>query len=270
MGEVSNMFQKEPILAAFDRYVEQFDKAVPGITSKQLHSHIVSQLCEKLAAKLGWNGHDVQLAWVMGLLHDIGRFEQARRYHTFIDYQSMDHARFGAIYLFEYGHIRDFVPASTDDEVLELSIRFHSAYEIPADVTGRSRIFCQLLRDADKIDLFRVYSGYLEHPETVWQVSLDDLGAQDLSPAVFREALEGRLVHTRKKRTALDFFVGCLCQIFDMTFMPSLEEVLAQGYYNQLLDFRAKKPESEKQLARIREKCKEKLAEQGLVPCALL
>jgi putative nucleotidyltransferase with HDIG domain len=93
--EVSTMFQKESIQAAFDRYVDQFDRATPGIASKQLHSHIVSRLCEKLAAKLGWSEHDVQLAWVMGLLHDIGRFEQARRYHTFIDYKSMDHARYG-------------------------------------------------------------------------------------------------------------------------------------------------------------------------------
>lgn len=255
------MFQKESIQAAFDRYVDQFDRATPGIASKQLHSHIVSRLCEKLAAKLGWSGHDVQLAWVMGLLHDIGRFEQARRYHTFIDYKSMDHARYGVVYLFEYGHIRDFVPASTDDEVLEQAILFHSAYEIPASVTGRSRIFCELLRDADKIDLFRVYAGYLAHPETVWQVSLEDLGTQALSPAVFQEALEGKLVHTRKKRTALDFFTGCLCQIFDMTFQPSLEEVREQGYYQKLLDFRATNPESEKQLALIREKCKEKLVE---------
>ncbi len=255
------MFQKEPILAAFDRYVDQFDKKTPGIASKQLHSHIVSQLCEKLATALAWSEHDTQLAWVMGLLHDIGRFEQARRYHTFLDYKSMDHARFGVIYLFESGPIRDFVPASTDDEVLELSILFHSAYEIPASVTGRSRLFCELLRDADKIDLFRVYAGYLEHPETVWQVSLDDLGTQDLSPAVFQEALEGKLVHTRKKHTALDFFVGCLCQIFDMTFEPSLAEVREQGYYQKLLAFKATNPESEKHLALIREKCREKLAE---------
>lgn len=71
------MFSKEPIQAAFDRYVDQFDKATPGIASKQLHSHIVSQLCESLARSLGWSEHDIQLAWVMGLLHDIGRFEQA-------------------------------------------------------------------------------------------------------------------------------------------------------------------------------------------------
>ena len=45
--------------------------------------------------------------YVLGLLHDIGRFEQARRFHTFIDYKSMDHARYGVWYLFEQGHIRD-------------------------------------------------------------------------------------------------------------------------------------------------------------------
>lgn len=38
---------------------------------------------------------DIDLAWLIGILHDIGRFEQLRRYQTFFDYRSMDHAKYG-------------------------------------------------------------------------------------------------------------------------------------------------------------------------------
>ena len=36
---------------------------------------------------------------VIGLLHDIGRFEQEAQYHTFNDFKSMDHGDYGAEYL---------------------------------------------------------------------------------------------------------------------------------------------------------------------------
>lgn len=101
------MLDKQSVSAAFDRYVSQFNPDTPGILSKQRHSRTVSVLCETLARQLGWLRKDQDLAWVLGLLHDIGRFEQARRFHTFIDYKSMDHARYGVWYLFEKGHIRD-------------------------------------------------------------------------------------------------------------------------------------------------------------------
>lgn len=250
------MLDKLSVSAAFDRYVSQFDPDTPGILSKQRHSRIVSGLCETLARQLGWSQEEQELAWVLGLLHDIGRFEQARRFHTFIDYKSMDHARYGVWYLFEQGHIRDFLPDPEPerDRILELAILWHNAYAVPAGVTGKARDFALLLRDADKIDLFRVYAGYLDHPEQVWQVSLEDRGSQAISPGVMEEALAGKLVHTEKKKTALDFFTGCLCQLFDITCAPSLVLVRQQGYFRKLLDFQPGNPESARQLDQVKER----------------
>ena len=139
---------------------------------------------------------------MLGLLHDIGRFEQARRFHTFIDYKSMDHARYGVWYLFEQGHIRDFLPDPEPerDRILELAILWHNAYAVPAGVIGKARDFALLLRDADKIDLFRVYAGYLDHPEQVWQVSLEDLGSQAISPGSWKKPWPGNWSTRRRKR----------------------------------------------------------------------
>lgn len=253
------MMDKQAVSAAFDRYVSLFDPDTPGILSKQRHFRIVCGLCGTLARALGWSREDQDLAWVLGLLHDIGRFEQARRFHTFIDYKSMDHARYGVWYLFEQGHIRDFLPEPEPerDKILELAILWHNAYAVPGGVTGRARDFSLLIRDADKIDLFRVYAGYLDHPEQVWQMSLKDLGRQEISPKVLAEALEKKLVHTEVKKNALDFFTGCLCQIFDFTYAPSLALVRQQGYYQKLLDFQPGNPQSARQLDRVKEKIHE-------------
>ena len=141
------MFQKESIQAAFDRYVT----SSTGPCSGDRHEAAPFPHREPLVRETGRAIEVERAGCPAGLGHGAAPRHRpvrnrARRYHTFIDYKSMDHARYGVVYLFEYRHIRDFVPASTDDEVLEQAILFHSAYEIPASVTGRSRIFCELLR----------------------------------------------------------------------------------------------------------------------------
>ena len=58
------------------------------------------------AQRLGLNQEQVNLATAIGLLHDIGRFEQVRLYHTFNDGKSVNHAEIGVKILFEDGLIR--------------------------------------------------------------------------------------------------------------------------------------------------------------------
>lgn len=97
------------VVSQFTRYVQGFDQKEEGVRLKYAHSLRVSGLCEQIALSLDLSQDDVDLAWLIGVLHDIGRFEQLREYHTFVDYRSMDHAKYGAHYLFADGHIRDFL-----------------------------------------------------------------------------------------------------------------------------------------------------------------
>ena len=100
----------------------------------------------------------------------------------------------------------------------------------------------------------RARRRYLELKEKGTEVSLEDLGSQAISPGVMEEALAGKLVHTEKKKTALDFFTGCLCQLFDITCAPSLVLVRQQGYFRKLLDFQPGNPESARQLDQVKER----------------
>ena len=64
--------------AAFEAYVEPYDIANPRIALKVAHTYRVAAIAERIAAAEGWPAADVDLAWLCGLLHDIGRFEQLR------------------------------------------------------------------------------------------------------------------------------------------------------------------------------------------------
>ena len=170
--------------AAFEAYVEPYDIANPRIALKVAHTYRVAAIAERIAAAEGWPAADVDLAWLCGLLHDIGRFEQLRLWDTFRDAGSASHAALGEAVLAGSdpagvpanapaladpaparhpscplpgsGALRSFVDASPDDVLILASVAQHSAFRVEAGLDARTVAFCDLARDADKVDILRV------------------------------------------------------------------------------------------------------------------
>ena len=94
---------------AFKAYVEKYNIENINIRLKIDHTYRVAQFCERISKSLTENAADIELAWLLGLLHDIGRFEQLKRYNTFVDKDSIDHADLGADILFSNGLIYEFI-----------------------------------------------------------------------------------------------------------------------------------------------------------------
>ena len=243
----------DKISQAFTHYVRTFDLKDPGVQLKYAHSIRVSENCRVIGESLGLSQSDVDLTWAMGLLHDIGRFEQLRQYHTFSDGRSMNHAAYGARYLFQEGHIRDFLAETTYDDLLEEAIRQHSAYELGGPLTERQRLFCQLLRDGDKVDIFRVYAQYAHKLPIIWNATWEELLTAPVTPEVMAAARQRHSIRTALKKTPMDYFMGGLCMVFDLVYPKSRQLVQEQGYYAKLLAVHSKNPESEKCLAEVRE-----------------
>ena len=87
--------------AAFDAYVAPYDAGNPRVALKIEHTLRVAELAEEIARAQGFTPAGIDLCWLAGLLHDIGRFEQLRRWDTFNDRASADHAVIGVDVLFE-------------------------------------------------------------------------------------------------------------------------------------------------------------------------
>lgn len=75
----------------FLNYTKKYDLSNENIKRKQLHSLRVMQISENIARSLNLNEEGVTLAMLIGLLHDIARFEQYTQYQTFKDFISFDH-----------------------------------------------------------------------------------------------------------------------------------------------------------------------------------
>lgn len=244
---------RKNILDTFKSYVDGFCGIGPGVNLKYAHSLRVAALSERIAQSLSMEKEDIDLAWLIGILHDIGRFEQLRRYQTFFDYRSMDHAKYGVHVLFEEGHIKDFIASSEENDVIRAAIGEHNVYEVRGDLSKQELHFARLIRDADKLDIFRVYVMYREKNINVWNVDWSDLEKQSISDSVIAQARARRLVKTQSKATFMDFYVGALCFYFDLNFPISRKIAWEEGNYAKLLDFHSQNPESEQKLDEIRE-----------------
>ena len=143
-------------------------------------------LCERIAVSEKLSQEDISLAWLCGMLHDIGRFEQIKNYGTFIDADSIDHALLGAEILFDEGKIQDYLEQPSDElcAFLRRVISCHSAYRVPKDYDERTKLFADILRDADKIDILKVN---VEVPlEEIYNVSTDDLMQAEFTKEVMQ------------------------------------------------------------------------------------
>ena len=103
------IIDRERVKNTFAEYTSGYNATDPKIKLKIDHTYRVAELCELIARDLKLDEYETDVAWLTGMLHDVGRFEQIRRYNTFNDAQSVDHANFGANLLFKEGLIDTYV-----------------------------------------------------------------------------------------------------------------------------------------------------------------
>lgn len=246
---------RQKALCAFADYVKDYNAEDPKVRLKIDHTYRVAGFCQRIAGSLELPREEIDIAWLCGLLHDVGRFEQLRNYGTFIDAQSIDHAMYGAEILFDQGRIRDYVADCSEDDFLRKVVSCHSAYRIPEEYDERTVLFSNILRDADKVDILRVN---VETPlEEIYNVSTEVLRSDPVTPQVMEAFQEGHAVLRALKRTSVDNVVGHISLVFELVFPVSLHMAAEQGYLDQLMNFSSENPETEKAFAAIRERMTE-------------
>lgn len=134
----------EKELDIFNNYYSNYNDLCIEIHRKYEHTMRVVSYAEKIAKSLDLNNEDIILAKKCALFHDIARFKQWNDYNTFHDKDSFDHGDMGCKILKELG---------INDEIILLSTKYHNKYEIDKSLDERTKLFCNITRDADKIDI---------------------------------------------------------------------------------------------------------------------
>ena len=192
---------------------------------KEEHTHNVCANIIRVAAEEGLEDERLLLAETTALLHDVGRFEQYHQFRTFRDSVSVDHAALGAEIIREIDLLADLFPHERD--VVNHAVESHNVFLIPEDIVGEQLFYLRLLRDADKLDIWRVFIENYELPVEK-RSEVVELGFPDqpvCSPDVLENIVHNELVPLSSARTLSDFKLLQLSWVYDLSFTESFRVV---------------------------------------------
>lgn len=212
----------------FDEYVKKYDFNIEKIKLKYNHSYRVMELSKKYSKLLGFSEYDIKLATLIGLLHDIGRFEQVKQFDTFDDSISFDHATYGNKVLFEDNLIEKFWPNKEDYEIIRFAIENHNKYSIEKTDNERALMHAKLIRDTDKLDIVYLL-GFLK----IYNTKATD---EEISKEVLNSFYKHESILSKYKKNKNDKIVGHFAFVFDINNDICLEELKNnyKYYYEQV------------------------------------
>lgn len=227
----------------FLNYLKEFNLKDEKIRLKAIHTFGVVKAVNYIASDLNLGQEDREIANLIALLHDIGRFEQLRKFHTFDD-SVMPHAQCSIDILFRDGMIREFIKDQSFDSIIYDAIRLHGVYRVEDSMyqsslgrkEDRKRVILhtKLIRDADKVDNFRVKSK--EPVETMMDVDEKTLGKEVISPGIYNTFMSNRPIKNSDRITHMDMWVSYLGYLFDFNFDSGLRYILEKDYINRIVD----------------------------------
>lgn len=151
----------EDLTRLYDAYVDTFraaDGRLPEMMQlKREHTAFVVKNAELIADGEGFPPDAREAALAAALLHDTGRYEQLRRYDTFRDSDSVDHAVLSHAIVREKGW--------TDSPAVLNAVLWHNRRDLPAQTDPLTALVAHTVRDADKLDIFRVLEDRIAHTD---------------------------------------------------------------------------------------------------------
>ena len=234
--------QLEKFKKWFDDYVAGFygdDEYInANIKLKDEHSKRVCEEMAYLAGELGLDENQRLIADTVALFHDIGRFRQFEEYQTYHDPRSLNHCILGLEVLGEYDVLAGVEQG--EREVIEKAIEYHGLKELPAGLDGDCLLYCRMIRDADKVDIFYIvvvnYGEYEEDPEGFkLEVELPD--EPWYSPEVVGAVLDGQRVDNEVLKTWNDMKLCQLSWVYDVNFAATLKRIKEKKYLKKIFDF---------------------------------
>lgn len=216
----------------FNEYVSNYDLKNEKIALKVAHIFRVSKLSKKIATSLNLPEEDIKLAELIGLLHDIGRFEQVRKYNTFIDKISINHGEYGAKVLFDDNLIEKFNIDEKYYKIIKTAILNHNRSEIEDNLTEQELLHSKIIRDADKLDIF--YVLLTDDIKNTYGCSAEDMQNETFSDEIIKEFKVDHIINYKKRATYGDIWISHMAYIFNFYYKSSYVVMKEKDYLNKL------------------------------------
>lgn len=212
---------------------------------KYNHSFEVLKNAEIIANSIGVNTNTQKLVQVAALFHDLGRFPQYKKYHTFNDAISEDHGQLSAKTMIEQ-KILAALPTAEQATIIT-AIKLHNKFSIEnVELDGVTENVTKILRDADKLDIFRIMTEKTE-PINFLNKSQQPLYSENIKHAI----LDNKLAKYEDVITTCDFQLLQLTWINDINFQATLDYISKNQYIDKLIDQLPNKTSIKKEIEHI-------------------
>lgn len=205
-----------------------------NIQLKEEHTFNVCENIIEIGKELSLGEKEMMLAETIAIFHDIGRFPQYAEYRTFLDSASVNHGLLGAQTLIEEKTLGN-LPEDEQELILQ-SVRFHNVFSMPKIKRKDILFFLKLIRDADKLDVWRVCLEFYELPEgeRASAVGHGFLDTDDYSEDVLSSIFKEKMASLARVKTLNDFKIMQLSWVYDLNFKPSFRMLSERGYIERI------------------------------------
>lgn len=222
---------------AFKEYISSYDNQNdPGFNLKVVHTYHVVDNAIMISKKLGLSEEDINLAALIAILHDIGRFDELKNLKKF-DSVGNNHAMFASKILFDEGLITKFIDTDKYNNIIKKAIENHNKKQIEDGLSEKELLHAKIIRDADKLDNYRVKQE--EKIENIFPgivKSKEDLESSLISDNVYNSVMKEECVDIKDRKYPLDYWICVLAFTFDLYFKETLLIVKENNYINSVID----------------------------------
>ena len=198
------------------------------------HSLKVLANAEAIVRGEGLTGSEARLCLLCALYHDIGRFPQIARYHTFNDRESINHGRAGVLAL--RGLTLPGGVSERDARIIRFSVGQHNLKIVRDSLPPHLVHPVHVVRDADKLDIFRVMIAEARNKDRDPAITL---GIEDNDPDAYSDTIYDSVMALRdcdytEMRHGNDFLLLLLGWTFGLRYTTSLRLILKRGHLKQI------------------------------------
>lgn len=222
----------------FDEYVSGYctDDSEYNYPFRLKKNH-TKRVCENIiliGKAMNLSDDELMLAEIMALFHDIGRFEQYVKYGTFSDIASENHAKLSLQQMAIHGVLSE----NTKDEkrLITKAIAYHNVAALPDAKDEKELFYMRLLRDADKLDIWKVVVDYY-HERDNFKSSAIELNLPDdpiWSGKILEAVMNKQIARMQDLKTLNDFKLLQISWVFDLNFSPSFKVLENRKYLHQI------------------------------------
>ena len=232
----------------YENYVRGFHKDdfqyMENINLKYDHTERVVIESRGIGISLGIEVRDTSLLLISALLHDIGRYGQMKKHGTFNDKISENHAKLGVEVIRESGILNKIYPE--DQKLIETVVLNHNKKSLPKSMNERERLFCQIVRDADKLDILRILAEHYNSPKDRQNRSIEiDLDSSDttVSPEIISSLNSGEVVAYTELKNITELKLLQIGWVYDINYLWTYQLLENRGFIEEIVKTVPKKTE---------------------------